>query len=504
METTYTDVLIVGTGFGGAAPAMRLARKGINVLMLEKGPELRAPSDFRQTQDPKYVSRYLKTVSSPNVSMMYAEALGGGSGFYAMVSLRAPSIAFEQVDDNGRRLWPAGIDRSTMDPYYDVAESMLKVQQMPEDRVPRTGLVFSLMMKRLGYSCDRARYAVQGCVDSGFCMTGCTYGAKQSLHFNYLPEATAAGAKIECGVEAVSIRPLPALGEADGSRSLAALPYRYELSARTADGDRRAYRAKLIILAGGTVGTAHVLLRSREEMRHLSRHVGRNAALNGGVKVAGLLGPDLPDGDMFTGPAHPGMISYEFLESHGITVAAVKPFPLEVMATARIRSEDADAETGYWGMDHVGLMKQYRRRMMILFAAGLTSPNVTFRLVGKELRVELEDKASLSEHKHRVEELLHSIFVRNGCRPIEAEFVNQDGESVGDPFLSTAHQIGSCRMAETVEDGVADSSGEVFNYPGLFISCGAAIPSSLAVNTSLTVLANAERVADILTQRYSA
>jgi len=42
----------------------------------------------------------------------------------------------------------------------------------------------------------------------------------------------------------------------------------------------------------------------------------------------------------------------------------------------------------------------------------------------------------------------------------------------------------------------------VFDYPGLYVSDGSGIPSSLAVNTSLTILANAERVAAGLIERY--
>jgi len=57
-------------------------------------------------------------------------------------------------------------------------------------------------------------------------------------------------------------------------------------------------------------------------------------------------------------------------------------------------------------------------------------------------------------------------------------------------------------MADSKEQGVVDASGEVFGYPGLYVSDGAAIPSSLAVNTSLTILANAERIAAGLIDRY--
>jgi cholesterol oxidase len=57
-------------------------------------------------------------------------------------------------------------------------------------------------------------------------------------------------------------------------------------------------------------------------------------------------------------------------------------------------------------------------------------------------------------------------------------------------------------MADRPADGVVDASGEVFGYPGLYVSDGAAIPGSLAVNTSLTILANAERIAAGIVARY--
>src|SRR2546422_3581861 len=117
-----------------------------------------------------------------------------------------PYTTLFRSDAQGHRLWPEGLDRAACDPYYDRAERMLHVSQIPLAEVPKTGLVFAQLMKNLGYSVDRARYAVRGCQGSGFCVTGCVYGAKQSLFLNYLPQAVEAGAEIENDPEAPSVQ----------------------------------------------------------------------------------------------------------------------------------------------------------------------------------------------------------------------------------------------------------------------------------------------------------
>ena len=500
MKTIYTDVLVIGTGFGAAAPALRLAQAGAKVVMIEKGPRVQT-ADFRQTSDPKYILKYLKGTPGDNLQLTYAEALGGGSGFYEMISLRAPSLAFQQLDADGRLLWPAGVDRRALDAYYDLAEQMLHVSQIPVEEIPKTGLVFAHLMKNLGYSVDRCRYAVRGCQGSGFCVTGCVYGAKQSLFLNYLPQAVSAGAEIETDLEALAIEPLAARWTIGAA--LRDIPFRYRVTARRRTGERElvTFVARVVILGGGTVGTAKLLLASRRYLPKLSEHVGRHIAYNGSVKVAALLPDGVPDADMFTGRTHPGMVSYQFLGSHGITVHAVKAMPLMLVSAAHLRLRD-EPQADFWGSANVELMKQLRHRMIILDAFGLTPPGAALQVTAGDARVALPITAQLRAYHAETKRILESILVRNGCRIVEADFLDKGFTPQQGVHFSTAHQVGSCRMADSKEHGVVDASGAVFDYPGLYVSDGSAIPSSLAVNTSLTILANAERIAAGLIERY--
>ena len=157
-----------------------------------------------------------------------------------------------------------------------------------------------------------------------------------------------------------------------------------------------------------------------------------------------------------------------------------------------------------------GLLASLRSGMILLadrnFGAGPLAAKIA--ATGAQFLIRVRTGASapklpaLRRYPETTQALLHEILRRNGCRIIQVNFINGSGQEFVDPFFTTAHHVGSCRMADTPDDGVADANGEVFEHPGLYVSDGAAIPSSLAVNTSLTILANAERIAAGILERY--
>lgn len=507
MKIINKEVLVIGSGFGAAAPALKLSNAGFNVLMIEKGKNIIPEQDFRQTSDPKYYLRYYRGMSNDSVGLTYIEALGGASGFYEMVSLRAPSKVFDQVDKSGNRLWPEGINRSTLNPYYDTAERMLNVEQLGAGQIPKTGVAFSSLMNNLGYSCERSRYAVKGCHGSGFCYSGCIFLAKQSLHLNYLPKAKEAGLEILTDTEAVSVslhEKMSEEPEINKGISINKIPFRFRV--RCVDHNSKEefeVHAKILILGGGTIGTAKLLMKSHADLPLLSEHVGKNIALNGSVKSAGLLPDGFVEGDMLTGRSHPGMISYHFFESRGITIAAAKLLPLQLTTGARFYTEGESGKPTYWGESNVSLMKQYKRKMIILYALGLSPPDTELVQTGSDsFEINLTPDQDLKDYMTSTRELLDSIFIRNGCKVLDVHLINLEGKELNKVHFDTSHMVGSCRMSADKNTGVINSSGEVFEYPGIYITDGAAIPSSLAVNSSLTILANAERVADILVSKY--
>ena len=503
METLRTEVLVIGSGFGAAAPALRLARSGFEVLMIEKGPEIVPARDFRQTQDPQYLLRYIKSVRGDNVNYTYAEGLGGGSGFYESVSLRAPTIAFDQRDSTGALLWPGSLSRQRMNPYYEIAERMMSVSQLALRDIPRSGLAFALLMKRLGYCVDRVPYSIRGCVGHSFCVAGCVSGAKVTVHTPYLAPAVRAGMRIITGLEARRVRIL-CHEEAADSRLISEIPYRYEVQCYDeARGSSLSVEAKILILAGGTVGTARLLLNSRAGLPALSSEIGKNISVNGTVKSLGILPEDFIKGDMFTGLSHPGLISYQFLSSRGITISTSKPLPVDAVSYANLFLEGERRIPSWWGQAKVDLMKLYRRRAIVLYALGLTSPTASLRLRrGGEMVAQFSMGDEFRAYYRETLALLHSILRRRGARVAHIRIIDAQGVEYEDLHTTTAHMTGSCRMGEDPSRAVVDASGEVFHCKGMYITDGSAIPSALAVNPYLTILANAERVGDLLRHTY--
>jgi cholesterol oxidase len=362
-------------------------------------------------------------------------------------------------------------------------------------------------MKKLGYSVDRVPYSVRGCVGHSFCVAGCVAGAKVTLHDTYLDPAARLGMKLFTDQEVTRIRPIPTSAE-NGQivRNVRDLPFRYEIESR--DGKTGAallVQAKILILGGGTVGTARLLLNSRDTLPGLSPHIGKNIALNGTVKSIGILPDDIPDGDMFRGRSHPGVISYEFLSSKGITISTAKPLPVDAVSYANLYLEDERRNPAWWGQAKVDLMKLYRRRAMVLYALGLSTPTAEIRVSGRrrEIAPAFVIDAAFRKYYNDTLQLLHSIFRRVGGRIAHVKIMDGQGVEYPDLHITTAHMTGSCRMADSERHGVVDANGEVFGYPGMYVTDGAAVPSSLAVNPYLTILANAERIGAFLSAWYT-
>ncbi|MBT3224277.1 MAG: hypothetical protein HN348_34850, partial [Proteobacteria bacterium] len=131
----------------------------------------------------------------------------------------------------------------------------------------------------------------------------------------------------------------------------------------------------------------------------------------------------------------------------------------------------------------------YPHRLIAFSSLGLADGHraVTIRGDGTP-NFEERDRKATDAYLDRLEVLMADVAQTTGITLIPAVPRKTAG-------TTSAHLLCACRMAESVDDGVVDENGQVFNYENLYLCDASAVPYSLAVNPALTISAIAERVA---------
>jgi choline dehydrogenase-like flavoprotein len=496
------DVCIVGSGFGGSILAYYLARAGQKVVVLERGPR-RADSSLQVDIDAKQLTKITHQFLGDGIIVLVGSAVGGGSLVYSGVSLRAPSFVFERKQA-GHRIWPKALSRHTLDPYYQRAEHGLGVHQLSFSEVSRRGGTWALHMNRLGYRVDPLRQATTRCLHCGLCNTGCKFSRKNVVTMNYLHGAERAGAEVRPHSEAIQVMP------ADGGyRVLYGEPDRLSILQPAAPNllHAKEIQAKRVILAGGAMGTGGLLVRSRPFLPRLSLQAGSNLSGNGDLALMARLpaDPSLPGRGMSM--QHRGVamdtVCYEFLKSHGFIIITQHE-----LSPATIVNGDPDDL--WWGLRKKRMMHSYGSELVGLAVIGVDgSPGQILGNPSSSDEIKATAAFGVSAIRFPIDPETRKLWA--DARRIVSGLVHRMGGEMVDLVLNaspdlaesayTAHPVGTARLADSPSIGVADADGEVFGYPGLFVADGAAVPTALGVNPSLTIAAIAERIAHRLVRR---
>ncbi|MDT8894724.1 GMC oxidoreductase [Halomonas sp. I1] len=522
--STCFDAIVIGSGFGGAVSACRLAEAGQRVLVLERGrrwttEELpRGPDDdwVFDAQAPQRHHGWLDLRLFPRVGVAQGAGVGGGSLIYANVFVEAERFVF----DHG---WPEEIDFEALAPHYATTGRMLEVQTLPEgQRTARhrlmreaagaTGAADRFRDLPLAVRFDEAWHygledphdprhsreetnvagLAQGtCVHCGECDLGCPVGARNTLDLNYLARAEDHGTEIRPLCLVYAIEP-----EGDGYR------VRYR---RLDGGDEGSESAHRVVVAAGSLGSTELLLRCRDQYRTLpavSPRLGHGWCANGDFLTPALYaGRDVSP---TRGPTITCAIDYldgsdggarYFVEDGG--------FPDVVGNALRAALErHAAGERLFegWRLLLDGLLsgRDPHAHLMPWFGQGVDASDGVMRLergwFDRDLALELDYdvrrsrpvvQALIERHKR-----LSSVTGGLALEPPSWSLFD---------YLLTPHPLGGCNMGTSAEDGVVDHKGEVFGYPGLHVLDGAIVPRALGLNPSRTIAALAERaMAEIL------
>jgi enediyne biosynthesis protein E9 len=468
------DVVVVGSGFGGAIPALRLVEAGKKVLVLEQGPRF-TQRDFSQDWSFRAQARLFVTYQSQDfkVFFRYGRGVGGGSLTYAAAMLRTPSACFDYTDAAGYHVWPASVSRAALDPHFARVEEVMSVTRASWADVPRAGGVFATLLDRMGLTCDRTMYPMVDCLQCGFCMCGCRFGRKKHLGLNYIPQAEARGAEVRplCKVDHL---------EADGAG--------YVVRYHDPNHVERAVRAERVVMGAGALETPAILLRSKPWLPGLHPQVGKNLNNNGDVALMFEVPDSLPTVHCHMGRNNAGVITYAFWEEHRISIhaGAGPPALFAALDVVRDDGEEPRVPLGL-GFKHY-LRDRYPDRILSTLAIGLVDGEGEVTVDSKGLlHFTLPLSERLKAYIDRVAGVGRQIAEANDAHLLR---------TAGDSFEhGDAHPLGTCRMGDDADRAPCTPAGELRTHPGIFCADGSSIPGGTGVNPAHTIAANAERIA---------
>lgn len=547
IKQSHYPVVVIGSGYGGAIAASRLARAGQTVCLLERGREF-APGEFPDTE-PEALAELQADLPghhlgsrlglydirlNADLNVFQGCGLGGTSLVNANVALRAEPWVFADP------CWPAefradreqGLARG-----YAHAEAMLKPTPYPETAPPLAKLsALATAAAALGAPCYRPPIAVtfedgvnhvgvaqRACTLCGDCVSGCNYGAKNTTAMNYLPDACNHGAELYTHA---AVRRLE---RRDG---------RWLVHYQLLDSGRERFQAPplfisadIVILAAGALGSTEILLRSQAAGLPLSAQLGRRFTGNGDVlgfgynndsPIHGIGYGHRPAAAMRrefgpVGPCITGVLDARrqgapedglVIEEGSLPGPLAGRYAAAFAVAARALGRDTDAGP------QDAIQERYRELESLLRGAYYGAMQHTqtllvmshddsagqLRLVDDRLRIDWPG-VGRQPRFDRVNRQLEAVTRATGG----VYLINLLWSELTQQRLITVHPLGGCAMAADAEHGVVNHKGQAFAgaagaavYDSLYVCDGAVMPRSLGVNPLLTIAAVAERACALL------
>ena len=478
------DVVIVGSGAGGAVAAKVLAEAGLKVVVLEEGEHFDR-RDFTGSP-PERLRRFYRgngltfTIGVPTISLPIGRGIGGSTLINSGTCFRTPDFVLES--------W--GIDPDEMAPLFDEVEAILNVSAVGADIMGPNGEVMEKGRRALGYSGGPIRRNARGCHGSGVCAFGCPLDAKLGMHVSYLPLAARAGARIisGCRVDGLVVE----AGRAVGVRGSILDP---DSGAVQRDA-RFEVRARCVVLAAGAIYSPALLLRHR--LANASGQVGRNLRIHPGCGVLGVFDHDLH--------AWKGVMQSYYVDEKlrdGILVEATYPPPGVGYSAGGVGGKGSGLK------DVLARYKQTAAAGLIISDTGTgrvrTTPGggllIRYDLHREDLRKTLEGirlateiyLAAGAEEVHTLLPGMPSVRNREDLR-----LITEGRWTAADLKLSAYHPMGTCRMGQDGRTSVVDAYGRSHDLAGLVITDASVLPGSTYVNPQITIMALATRSAQHL------
>jgi choline dehydrogenase-like flavoprotein len=478
------DVVVVGTGAGGAVVAKELAELGLAVVMLEEGKYF-TRKDFtgRSLDMNQKLYRSVAatmTLGNTSIPVPVGRTVGGTTTVNAGTCYRTPARVLRRWRDE------LGLGEFTEDhlaPFYERVEKILGVAPAQHRHLGGAARVIARGADRLGYKHLPLQRNAPECDGKGVCYFGCPSDAKRSTNVSYVPLALRAGAMLVTSAKVDTV-------VVDGGRAVG-------VTARAAGGTARlVVRARAVVLACGTFYTP-VLLHDNGLARG-SGQLGRNLSIHPAAGAMAWF-----DEPLASYNGIPQSYAIEEFRDEGILFEG-STMPIDLGA----------ATIPLLGRRFVDLVESFDNVAMFGFMIEDTSRGRVFSRNGRPIITYMLNDADVARVKRGLE-ILARVFFAAGARSVAPlvhgfdELRDEDDlrrfraarMHARDFDLTAYHPLGTCRMGVDPRSSVVSPDHAVWGTPGLYVVDGSSVPSSLAVNPQVTIMAMATRAAGRIAAR---
>lgn len=490
-QTLEADVVVIGTGAGGAAAAYELASKGLAVVILEEGNYYdRRDFNGKLTEViPKLYRASGGTVAVGNtvIPVPVGRSVGGTTTVNSGTCLRAPDRVLNEWAKTGM----PGFTPEEMAPYFESVEEMLQVQRADPKYVGAIGDVIKEGAHKIGLKETHPlmRNAV-GCDGQGLCQFGCPTDAKQSTNVSYMPRALAQGAFLFTGMKAERLK-------FQGNRVTGV-----EARGVAKDGIVRhlSIKANHVVVSMGTFFTPLFLQANGIK----SPWLGSNLSIHPAGAVTGFY-PDRNFANTSSIPQGYGVS--DWADSDIMFEGGTPPFVAHGLLSPLTGYDFVDFTESYQNTGYFGFMIKDQSRGKVRRGLHPDIPLITYNMNKRDFSLFLKATRALAKmHLRAGAEYVHLGGLSKYPRIYTENMIDEVIESGLKPrhFAMTAyHPLGTCRVGANPGSGVCDSDHQVFGFEGLYVMDGSSVPSSLGANPQVTIMAMASRAAQQLAEKIT-